>query len=198
MGSGPTNANRRTDVRPRSILLGKSIGLLSLVGLTVGLGACGGDSAAADGDGAAKAEAARVRLEQCLRSNGLNIQSGDGGRRTLVRVDGAKARLAMQKCRKYQQAAFGSITPEQRQKFEDAATKFAACMREHGVDMPDPVAGGGPGFARGVRRGSGPRTASRIDRASPTTQAAMKACESKLPRGGPGGGMRFGGPGPSP
>ena len=172
-------------MRPTSILAGKAIGLVSLAGVAVTLAACGGgEPAAAEGDAAAKAEAARVRLEQCLRKNGVEVESSDGGRRTLMRVDDAKARTAMQKCRKFQQEAFGSITPEQRQEFRDAFTTFAACMREHGVDLPDPVVGGG---GPEVRRGAAGARA-RVDRASPKTQAAMKACEDKLPRNGPGGG----------
>jgi hypothetical protein len=162
----------------------------------VTLAACGGgDPAASAADADAKAEAARVRLEQCLRENGLEIKSSDGGRRTFVRANDAKARAAMQKCRKYQQAAFGSITPEQRQAFQDAFTKFAACMRQHGVDLPDPVSGGGPGAGPQLRRGPGAGGAARVDKASPTVQAAQKACQDKLPRTGPGGGgFRIAGP----
>ena len=177
----------------KTILLGKAIGLLALAGVAISLSACGSaDDSATAADADAKAEKARLRLEQCLRENGVDIKTSDGGRRTEVRVT-PKDRTAMDKCRKYQQAAFGSITPEQRQEFQDAATKFAACMREHGVDMPDPVIGGGPGA-----RGGGPQTrrspggsGTRIDRDSPQTQAAMKACEDKLPKG-PGGRVRFG------
>ena len=144
-----------------------------------------GGSATADADALAKAETARLRLERCLRENGVDIKTSDGGRRTQVRVDATKDRAAMQKCRKYQQEAFASITPEQRQEFEDAAAKFAACMRQHGVDLPDPVPGGGPQLRRG------PATAGRrIDPESPKTRAAMEACEDKLPRG-PGGGIRL-------
>jgi hypothetical protein len=176
-----------------STLPGKAVGPL-LAGLAVTLAACGGgtDSAASAADADAKAEAARVRLEQCLRENGLEIKSSDGGRRTFVRGNDAKARNAMQKCRKYQQEAFGSITPQQRQAFQDAFTKFAACMRQHGVDLPDPKSGGGPGGGPQVRRG--PVGGARVDKASPKVQAATKACEDKLPRGGPGGGVRLGGP----
>jgi hypothetical protein len=184
-------------VRRSSTLPGKALGLLSLAGLGMALAACGsgGGSAASAADADAKTETARVRLEQCLRDNGLDIKSSDGGRRTFVRGNDAKARAAMQKCRKYRQAAFGSITPEQRQAFQDAFTKFAACMRQHGVDLPDPVAGGGPGGAPGVRRGAGAGGGARFDRASPTVQAANKACQDKLPRNGPGGGgIRLGGP----
>ena len=189
-----TSVKRRTDVRPTSILIAKATGLLSLTGVAVALAACGGaDPSASAADADAKAEKARLRLEQCLRENGLDIQTSGGGRRTIVRADDAKARMAMQKCRKYQQAAFGSITPEQRQEFRDAFAKFAACMRQHGVEVPDPTTAGGPGPAPAVRRGqAGP--GARIDRASPKTQAAMTACEDKLPRGR-GGGFRIAGPG---
>jgi len=183
-------------VRRSSTLPCKALGLLPLAGLAFLLAACGGggDSAASAADADAKAEAARVRLEQCLRKNGLDVRSSDGGRRTTVRVDKGKADAAMRNCRKYQQEAFGSVTPEQRQEFLDAATKFAACMRQQGVDMPDPVAGGGPGAGQ-ARRSAGPGSGSRFDRASPKVEAAMKACEDKLPRGGgPGGAIRLGGP----
>jgi hypothetical protein len=183
---------RRTDVRATSTLIAKATGLLSLAGVAVALTACGGaDPAASTADADAKAEKARLRLEQCLRENGLDIQKRDGGRRTIVRADDAKARTAMQKCRKYQQEAFGAVTPEQRQEFRDAFAKFSACMRQHGVDLPDPTTAGGPGSAPTIRRGqAGP--GARIDRASPKMQAAMKACEDKLPRGR---GMRLAGPG---
>jgi hypothetical protein len=188
-----TSTNRRTDVSPRTILLGKAIALLTVAGVAISLSACGsGDDTATAADAEAKAEKARLRLEQCLRENGVDIKTSDGGRRTEVRAT-PKDRGAMEKCRKYQEQAFGSITPEQRQEFQDAATKFAACMREHGVDMPDPVMGGGPGAGGGpqTRRSPG-ANGTRIDRDSPKTQAAMKACEDKLPKG-PGGRVRFGG-----
>ena len=58
-----------------------------------------------------------------------------------------------------------------------ARLKFAQCMRQHGVDMPDP--GTGPP-AKGERR-------QLFDRNDPTVQAAMKACQSQLPKA-PGGG----------
>src|SRR4051794_13244761 len=107
VGARTASVNRRTDVRSMSMLLAKTAGLASLAGLAVALAACGGtDPAAAEADAAAKAETARVRLEQCLRENGLEVRSESGGRRTFFRGNDAKARAAMQKCRKFQQAAF--------------------------------------------------------------------------------------------
>jgi hypothetical protein len=185
---GPNGGDKRPDgseddVRPTSSLLGKVVGVLALAGVAATLAACGGeDSAASEGDVAAKAEAARLKLEQCLRENGVKITTSDGGRRTMMRADGPRARGAMQKCRKFQEAAFGTITPEQRAEFRDAFTKFAACMRQHGVDLPDPTT------ARPQARRGAPRAGARMQRDDPKTQAAMKACEDKLPKGGPGGG----------
>ena len=165
--------------------------LLGLAGMAAALVACGGaadpDATAADAE--AKAEAARIRLERCLRSNGVDTPEPQAGRPTVVRVDATKMRAAMQKCRKYQEAAFGSITPEQREEFRDAAAKFAACMRQNGVDVPDPIAAGDE------KQGAPRAGATRVERGSPKTRAAMKKCEDKLPKGGPGGGIRFSAPG---
>jgi hypothetical protein len=51
---------------------------------------------------------------------------------------------------------------------QDAALRFTRCMRDHGVDVPDPKAGSG-GFLIG-----GP--SSKIDPEDPAFQAAQKAC----------------------
>ena len=155
----------------------------------LGLAACGGsgDPAASAADADAKAEAARIRLQQCLRENGLDVPDNPG-RATRIRIDQDKARAAMQKCRKYQEAAFGTITPAQRQEFRDAFVKFAACMRKHGVEVPEP--GSAPSVRVAPRDGGGRR----LDGGSPKEQAAMKACQDELPKGGRGGGIRFAAP----
>ncbi|HEY3262274.1 MAG TPA: hypothetical protein VGJ95_18745 [Pseudonocardiaceae bacterium] len=57
---------------------------------------------------------------------------------------------------------------------EERMRQFASCMREHGVDMPDPEPGGGPVQLRG---GPGDVDMSKM-------QAAMQACRSFLPNGG--------------
>jgi len=157
-----------------------------------GLVACGGagDPAASAAEAEAKAEKARIQLQQCLRKNGLEVPASPNGN-TRIRIDASKARTAMEKCRKYQEAAFGTITPEQRQESRDAFAKFSACMRKHGVDVPAPGTDAGPSLRAAPRDGAGRR----LDGASPKEQAAMKACEDELPRGGPGGGgIRFAAP----
>jgi hypothetical protein len=58
---------------------------------------------------------------------------------------------------------------------QEAALKYAACMREHGVPkFPDPDANGGIA----VKGGAG------LDPSSPQYKAADEACKKLLPRGG--------------
>jgi hypothetical protein len=57
---------------------------------------------------------------------------------------------------------------------DEQMRKFAQCMRDNGVDMPDPEPGGG----------FGGEAESNIDRNSPAFQKAMDACRSQLPGGG--------------
>jgi hypothetical protein len=54
---------------------------------------------------------------------------------------------------------------------EEQMQKFAQCMRDNGVDMPDPSLDGGGADAN-------------IDRESPAFKKAMDACRSQLPGGG--------------
>jgi hypothetical protein len=58
---------------------------------------------------------------------------------------------------------------------EEQIRQFAGCMREHGVDMPDPEPG--PGGGLGAVAGSGVFN-------DPDFQTAFAACRSKLPNGG--------------
>jgi hypothetical protein len=55
---------------------------------------------------------------------------------------------------------------------EEMRLKFAECMREQGIDMPDP--GNGPGVRIRVREGTDPK---KVD-------AAMEACKQYAPNGG--------------
>jgi hypothetical protein len=59
----------------------------------------------------------------------------------------------------------------------DQAVKFAQCMRQHGIDMPDPQPGKGGGFGFRAR---GPK--GQLD--SQKFQTAQNACRKLLPNGG--------------
>jgi hypothetical protein len=170
------------------------------------LTACGssGSSGTAASDSNAR-DTARLKLQQCLRDNGVNIPApgqGQGGAGRVLgnAADRQKVQKAMQgPCKKYQSAAFGNITPQQRQEFQDAFVKFSACMRQNGVNIPTPnFNGGGAGGGAGggtQRRGGG---LGGINRNDPKVKAALQKCQSSLPNGGRFGGPGGGGPGGPP
>ena len=175
--------------------LGRTLPALVVMALTlVACGDAGGEDTATTS--AADRETARIRFEQCMRRNGVDLApttSRGSGSGAATRIDGnsAAVRKATQACDKYRKDAFGEITDEQREEFRDAFAKFSSCMRKQGIDVPaPPAAGGGSGGGGGVVR-------QRID-ASPKARAAMEACRKNLPQnagGGPGE-VRSGGPGP--
>ena len=69
--------------------------------------------------------------------------------------------------------------PEGKKEFDQAALEFARCMRQHGVDMPDPSVDGQGGLQMRIGgRGVDPKR----------MQAAEQACRQLLPDGGPGAG----------
>jgi hypothetical protein len=62
----------------------------------------------------------------------------------------------------------------------DQMLAFSACMRDHGIDFPDPVfEGGGVSISLGGPDGEGP------DPSSEEFQAAQEACSAAMPDGGP-------------
>lgn len=182
--------------------------------LSLGLAACGGGSgssgvaAVADDTSTAgtstststtsttSREDAQLKLSRCIRQNGVPdfpdpAADSSGNLRidpsTLGNVDRSTLQKAFQACREYADAAgAGQISDADRTAFQDAALKFAKCMRTNGVDVPDPDFSGAGG--------AGPAGGLRIDRNDPDTQKALGACQeiiqSALPNGAPGGGTR--------
>ncbi len=149
------------------------------------LAACGGseEPAAAEGD---DRDAARVKLAQCLRENGVDVPDpGSGPTRIRVdRADRTKLQAAMKACEKYREQAMPDLSEEDRQEMQDAFVKFRQCMKQRGVPVPN-IAIGGPGSAPPAEPPAG---AQRIDPDDPEFQAAEKACSKLLPQ------RRMGGP----
>lgn len=150
-------------------------------------GASGGGSSATAND----RDTARLKLQQCLRDQGIDLPrpgQGGGPAGRLANLSSSDRRKLQEAfdgpCKRYQQNAFGNISDEDRQEMQDRFQEFASCMRDHGVDLPDirPGQGGPPA---GGDRG--------IDMNDPDVQEAQQACRDKLPQGGPGG--PGGGPG---
>lgn len=117
---------------------------------------------------------------RCMRAHGVDmpdpVADNDGGIRitlgTKGKVDGstqAKVQGAMNACKQY--APNGGNPPSMSPEDLAKARSFAACMRQHGFDMPDPDPNGGGGIR--INNSRGPD--------DPTFKSAMQACQSLLP-----------------
>jgi hypothetical protein len=157
--------------------------------------ACGGDdpSPASSGTGGngpdAKTKKAMLDFARCMRQHGINMPdpkfSNNGA--TVMQQGGKgttpeQQKAAEQACAKYQkQIKPPSMSAEEQAKFRKAALANARCMREHGINMPDPQFGSGGEVQQRIGPGIKPT--------DPKFQAAMKAC-------GRDGGMVIGGGAP--
>jgi hypothetical protein len=162
----------------------------ALVGaLAFGVGGCGQDSGSggvATGNGSsapkptASASADLRKFAQCMRDNGVDMPDPDPntGRIDIRRLranDDPKFQHAMEQCRSL---LVGAAATQQLTAAEiEQLRQFAGCMRDNGVDLPDPDPGGGLFTAMNKQ-----------DRNSPTFQKAMQACASRLPQSILGGG----------
>jgi hypothetical protein len=173
------------------------------VAVAVALVGCGKPSAAAAAPSSnAGDKQAMLAFTRCMRDHGASVsdakpntagKSGAGGGGTFLQINGGSGfsgsqgtvDAAMAACQKYLPKAGGPPPdPAEQQKAFDRALKFSQCMRQHGVDMPDPKQQSG-----GMIMQTGPGG---VDPNSKTFQDAQKACEQFF---GPPGGK--GGPGPS-
>jgi hypothetical protein len=157
----------------------------------LGLAACGGDDAAGESPSASREKQAReagLQYARCMREHGIDMPDPTPGqpgiRLSLPKgASPAKAKAADQACSKYlAKIKSQPMSEEQQKKFRDAALANARCMREHGIDMPDPTFGpnGEATIKMRAQKGSGG-----IDPKDPRFEEAQKACEKLLPR--PGG-----------
>ncbi|MFC6881965.1 MULTISPECIES: hypothetical protein [Actinomadura] len=84
-----------------------------------------------------------MKFAQCMRENGINVPDpGSGADPKTMRLgkegtDRKKLEAAMEKCQGYLQAG-GKMPDLKDPKMRDQYTKLAQCMRENGVNMPDP------------------------------------------------------------
>jgi hypothetical protein len=127
--------------------------------LVLGLAACGPGKVADDGiasagkgtatptasaspSASADMRAAQLKFTQCMREHGVNMPDpGPDGKMGFVQKKGddhAKAEKAMKACQPLMQKAVGDKMGKPDPQMIDKLVKYARCMREHGMDMPDP------------------------------------------------------------
>jgi hypothetical protein len=89
---------------------------------------------------------AQLKFAQCMRENGVDMADPNGSGMVRIQAkkgEGDKTEKAMKECRPLMEGAVGDRGAAPDPKRLDEMVKFAQCMREQGIDMPDPVAGGG-------------------------------------------------------
>jgi hypothetical protein len=121
------------------------------------------------------------KFTQCMRDNGVDMPDPDPETDrpdfgAIAGVNRDAIQKAMQACRSL--LPNGGVRPTLDAAGQEQLRQFAQCMRDNGVDMPDPDPNAGGLGLRGGNR--------QFDRNNPTFQKAMEACQSKLPqfRGG--------------
>jgi hypothetical protein len=140
--------------------------------------ACGGDDgaepAAAESSERRDFERARQEYAECMREHGVDFPDpGEGP----VQIDGSseEMREADEACAHLREDIEPpELSDEQREEFKDAALEHARCMREHGIDFPDPTFGEDGGAQIRIRPGSG------VDPDDPEFREAQEACADKL------------------
>lgn len=174
----------------------RAAGLAALIAAVALAAGCGGSDGSA-GDAAASVDDRRegfrdamLEYARCMRDEGIDMPDpspGEGGGMAFRRGPGTDAdtpafEAADEKCRELlEDVDPPELSDEQREEFEQRALAFARCMREQGIDMPDPQL---DGDGR-VRMRVGPDAG--VDPRDPAFQEASEACRDELPGGGPGG-----------
>ena len=161
-----------------------AVALLALPALA--FTACGEDEAPASGGGAAagddKSRQAELAFAECMREQGVDMpdpEPGSGGRRAF-RVGGDSGispeafEQAREACGEHLEGVRPEMSEEQQEEFKESALAHARCMREHGIDMPDPTFGEGGRVQQALRGGINPE--------DPRFQEAQEECSQYQPR----------------
>jgi hypothetical protein len=203
--------------RPKAslALIGISLFALALAGCTPGAAGNGNGvvtlNSADPGASAAPSASmspqdAALAFAQCMREHGIDMpdpQFDENGGKVQFGFsagdkvgDKQKMEDAQEACQHFLDAAsFGKGNAQLDPAEQDKILAFAKCMRDHGIDFPDPQFSDG-GMVK-VGGDNGPN----FDPKSKEFQDAQQACQSLAP-GGPDGGPQFqtntdGGDGPS-
>jgi hypothetical protein len=157
----------------------KRIWIAGLVAVPLLLTACAGQNnspgvASGGGTAAPISSGDPAKYAACLRDHGLTVTQNDN--QLSVRApDPAKGAAAEQACKQYAPVT-GGMSAEEKKKAMDQALKFTACMRQKGVNMPDPQQDEKGGVKLDMPQG--------VDKDSSAVQAAQKACQPLMAQQG--------------
>ncbi|AQZ65994.1 unnamed protein product [[Actinomadura] parvosata subsp. kistnae] len=116
------------------------------------------------------------KFAQCMRDHGVPMEDpapdGSGGLSVIAKKGDGKTKDALEACRELAPIKDrDELTPEDLDKLRE----FAKCMRDNGVNMPDPAPDGSFGGAAGS-----------IKRDDPAFTKAFEACRATFPKIGGG------------
>jgi hypothetical protein len=159
--------------------------LLALSALS--LAACGEDapSAAGSPESKDKAREAALKFASCMRKEGIDFPDPGADGRQDIRVGGDSGispedfERAGKACDKYRKDIRPQLTEEEQQEFKDNALAHSRCMREHGIDFPDPTFDAEGGASVRMRAGSGGKDPEH----DPKFKAAEEACGHLMDKG---------------
>ena len=169
--------------------------LLAATALATGVGACGGgEGDSRSGDRAGELRDAGIKFARCMRENGVDMPDPKTDENGVTIANGSdestgpnggqpssRFRAAEQKCREHlKDVKPPQLSPEQAKEFKQRALAHAKCMRDNGVNFPDPRFSEDGGALVDIGPGSG------LDPSSPAFQRAQERCREL--EGGPGGG----------
>ena len=150
-------------MRTHTLIRALAAALLTVSALAIT--ACGEEDAGSGGDAATSREQkgrdAALAYTRCMRENGVDIPDPEPGQRGLRLMpqkgtSPEKMETADKACRKHLEAIKPpDLSPEQEKKFQQAALAHSRCMREHGIDMPDPTFDEDGGAQIRIGKGSG-------------------------------------------
>lgn len=152
---------------------------VATLGDTAGAEAAGDGAHEESSGGEKDPEKAALAFARCMRQNGVDVpdpQTGGNGMVLMKPGDGPtpsdeKMREAAEKCdHLMKEAGPAQLSPEDQSRLQDAMVSFARCMRDNGVDVPDPEVGEGGGFR--MRVGD-----PRADPESPPFREAERKCQ---------------------
>ncbi|TCO56929.1 hypothetical protein EV192_106404 [Actinocrispum wychmicini] len=142
-----------------------------------GVASAGGASVASTSASASQSGDGR-QYAQCMRDHGVDIPDPDpnGQMGDLAKIDrdSQAFKTAAEACQKF--LPYGGDLSKIDSKMLDQLRGFTQCLRDHGMDVPDPDPNS-PSLGLDQMKN--------IDRDNPAVQKAFKACKDKIP-GRPG------------
>jgi hypothetical protein len=161
--------------------------LLAAGAAALALAACGGSGSAEDTAAKRKAsfEDAQLKFVRCLRAEGIEVKDPEDGKLVIgssapsagkkIGPAPEKFQRAQEKCEKYLREAGPppELSKKDQAEFERQALAFTRCMREHGVNLPDPEIEGA-GVRQRIPEGVNPR--------SPRFRKAEQDCSDLMPK----------------